>query len=86
MAVAKVSPEDEDTIETALQPLDHVQRIHPSGTHRPHDPDRRRVLKPGHPGEVRPGVCTPIAQEGQDSGLECTTFIHADSPAEFLTI
>jgi hypothetical protein len=86
MAVTDVSPKDEDPIETALQSLDHVERIHPSGTHGPHDPNGRRVLKPGHPGQVRPGVCAPVAQEGQDFGLEGTTVIHADSPAETLKI
>jgi hypothetical protein len=84
MAVTEVSPKDEDPIETALEPLDHMEWIDSSGTHGPHDPDGRRVLKPGHPCQVGPGVCAPVAQEGQDFGLEGTTVIHADSPAEIL--
>jgi hypothetical protein len=86
MAVTEVSPKDENPVETALQSLNYMQRIHPSGTHGPHDPNGWRVLKPGHPGQVGPGVCAPVAQEGQDFGLEGTTVIHADSPAQNLKI
>jgi hypothetical protein len=86
MAVANVSPKDENAVETAFEPLDDMRRIDASGAHRSHDPDGRRVLKPGHSGEVRPGIGTPVAQKGQDFGLERPTFIHADSPAEILDI
>jgi hypothetical protein len=86
MAVTDVSPKDEDSIEAALQSLDHVERVDPTRTHGPHDPNGRRVLKPGHPGQIGPGVGAPVAQEGQDFRLEGTTVIHADSPAQNLKI
>jgi len=53
MAVAKVSPEDEDAIKATSKRFGQIERIHPSRAHRAQHPDCRRVLKTGHTSQVR---------------------------------
>jgi hypothetical protein len=69
MAVAEMSAGHQNPIAPAFQCLDNKERVHTPRTHDPDGSHIRRVLKPGHPCQVSPGIGTPVTEKRNDFGF-----------------
>ena len=64
MTVADVSAGHQDAVGALDKSLEQKSVIHPAGAHEPDQAHMGRVLHPGHPGQVGPGIGAPVADEG----------------------
>jgi hypothetical protein len=69
MAVAEMSAGHQNTVAPAFECLNNKKRIHATRTHDPDGSHIRRVLKPGHPCQVSPGIGAPVTEKGNDFGF-----------------
>jgi hypothetical protein len=63
MAVADVSAGNENAVGPFQKRLEQKAVIHPAGAHEPDQTDIGGILHAGHPGQVRPGISAPVANE-----------------------
>ena len=63
MAVADVSAGNQDAVRPFQKCLEQKAVIYPAGTHEPDQTDIGRILHAGHPGQIRPGIRAPVANE-----------------------
>jgi hypothetical protein len=70
MAIPQTSAEHKDAVEPAVQTLQHIYRVHPTGAHGEQDPDIGGILQARDTGKVRRGIGAPIAEKCQDLRFE----------------
>jgi hypothetical protein len=70
MAFTQVSPTYDDTIGALGEGVDDEIGVDHTGAHDPDDAAVGWVLDPGDPGQVGAGVGAPVAEKGDDQGLE----------------
>jgi len=66
MAVADMSAGDQHSVRPGRKGLKQKTVIHPSGAH---DADQAHIgwiLQPGYPGQIGPGIGTPVADKGHN--------------------
>jgi hypothetical protein len=63
MAVSRMTPRDQHSIDPALKGLENKERVDSTGAGDPDDADVRRILDPRCSGKVRPGIRTPVTEE-----------------------
>jgi hypothetical protein len=69
MAVAEMSAGHQNAVAPAFERLNNKERIDAPGTHDPDGSHIRRVLKPGHPCQVGPGIGAPVTEKRNDFGF-----------------
>ena len=69
MTVADVSAGHQDAVRPFQESLEQKAVIYPAGAHEPDQTDIGRILHAGHPGQISPGIGTPVADEGEYVGF-----------------
>jgi hypothetical protein len=85
MAVTAQSTGDKYTIGAALQRMQYLHHLHPSGAGHHQHSHVGRILQPQGAGQVRGGICTVLAAESQDVRLKavgCHRSLHRHGHAE----
>jgi hypothetical protein len=62
-----MTPADQDAVAAAEQSPENIQRIKTAAAHQPDDPYIRRVLHSRCPGQVGPGIGTPVTEKRHNS-------------------
>jgi hypothetical protein len=81
MAVANVSAKDKDPVITFLQGFHDIYGVNPAGAHGAHNAEVGRILKPGNPRGIGPGIGAPVTEKAYDFRLEF--FTHQPTPFDF---
>jgi hypothetical protein len=63
MTVADVSAGNQDAVRPFQKRPEQEAVIYPAGTHEPDQANIGRILHAGHPGQIRPGIRAPVANE-----------------------
>jgi len=71
MAVTDVSAGDHDPVSPRFKRVQQKTVIHSPGAHQPDEPYVGRVLHSRNPGQVGPGISTPVTQKRDDLGFKC---------------
>jgi hypothetical protein len=66
MTFAQVSPADQDAVGAFGEGVHHQVGVDHARTHYPDNAAVGGILNPGDPGQVRPGIGTPVAAESDD--------------------
>jgi hypothetical protein len=66
MAIAEMSPGDQNPVGPHLKRFDKEAGVHASGTHEPDDRHIGRILESAHTGKIRSRVSTPVTRECND--------------------
>jgi hypothetical protein len=70
MAVAQVSPHDQNAVDAFMEGVHHQVGMHHAGAIHPDDPEVGGILHPGDAGQVSPGIGAPVAEESKDYGFK----------------
>ena len=66
MTVANVSAGNQNAVRPFQKSLEQEAMIDPAGTHESNQTDIGRILHAGHPGQIGPGIGTPVADESDN--------------------
>jgi len=66
MTFAEVSPAYQDAVRSFGEGVDHQVGVDHARAHYPDDAAVGRILNPGDPGQIRPGIGTPVAAKSHN--------------------
>ena len=66
VALARMAARNQNSVGPVLQGPDDIERIDPAGTGQPDETNVGWILESADPGQVGPGVGTPVADHGND--------------------